>query len=64
MSKSHYIVDGFGFDDHGQRVPVVWPQFPEGTDPEERGAALAALDMVRRCLCLVVENGHRDGARG
>jgi len=31
-------------------------------DPEGAGAAMAALDAIRRCLVAVIEGGHRDGA--
>ena len=51
----------FGFE-NGRRVPVVWPDM-DGLSPDESGAAAAALDVVRRGLCCVIEAGHRDGCR-
>src|ERR1035441_2445194 len=60
--QSHYIIGSTGFGDAGEPVPVTWPPGLCGdADPEETGAALAALDAVRRCLVLVIEGGHRDG---
>ena len=59
----HAHADGYGFDEAGERVPITLPASWTAAEPEERGSALAALDLVRRCLSLVCESGHRDGAR-
>ena len=60
--QSHYIVGSTGFGDAGEPVPVTWPPGLCGdADPEETGAALAALDGLRRCLVIILEGGHRDG---
>ena len=55
------IVGNTGFDEAGQPVPVTWHEFAGMMEPEEEGAALAALDALRRCLVQVLEGGHRDG---
>jgi hypothetical protein len=57
------IVCDVGWDDTGRPVPVVWPEFSDGTEPEEAGAIQAAADFFRRCLLFITEAGHADAAR-
>jgi hypothetical protein len=56
-----YLRDGYGFE-NGSRVPITWPNMVE-FEPEERGSALAVLDIARRGLVYVTEGGHRDSAQ-
>jgi len=53
--------DSLGFDEDGNRIPVVWPDLGE-QEALERGAADAALSTIQSILRLIVEDGHSDGA--
>jgi hypothetical protein len=57
------IVGDFGLDERGRPVPIVWPEFSDGAEPEEAGAIQAAADFYRRCLLFITEGGHADAAQ-
>jgi hypothetical protein len=58
---SHTAPAGYGFE-NGGKVPVTLPASWADAEPEERGSTLAALDLLRRALVIVIESGHGDGA--